>query len=238
MKRESGSLWPMPAGAFALAAVNQQTSMKSIPSSSRLLRRLSLIISAAATLHSARAQTVPSDQLAPFITVATRTTAAPQTIGSAVETISAAELARRQITSLSQALGGVAGAPHFASGANGAISSLFLRGSNSNQTLFLVDGLRLNDPSTDYQVFLGGACVGACDSLEVAHGPQSTLYGGEAVGGVVSLRAQRGAGAPSARVASAGRAHGVFPRRAVTPTMIARTTPSTPPTSRSASTAS
>src|SRR5262249_22305977 len=59
------------------------------------------------------------------------------------------------------------------------------------------DGLRLNDPNTDYLVFLGGACVSACDSLEVAHGPQSTLYGGEAVGGVVSLRAQRGAGAPN-----------------------------------------
>ena len=141
-------------------------------------------------------------QLDPYITTATRTPAAPQTIGSTVDVISAADLARRQATSLSAALGGVAGAPHFSSGAGGAINSLFLRGANSNQTLFLVDGLRLNDPNTDYQVFLGGACVGGCDSLEVGHGPQSTLYGGEAMGGVVSLRAQRGAGAPTARVAA------------------------------------
>ena len=144
----------------------------------------------------------PVEGLAPFVTSATRTPAEPQTIGSAVDVISAADLARRQITSLAGALGGVAGAPLFASGAGGASAALFLRGANSNQTLFLIDGLRSNDPNTDYQVTLGGACVGACDSLEVAHGPQSTLYGGEAVGGVVSLRAQRGAGVPTMSVSA------------------------------------
>ncbi len=151
----------------------------------------------------ARAQTAPAvAQLDPVVTTATRTPAAPQTIGAVVDVISAADLARRQVTSLGSALGLIAGAPHFATGAGGAVNSLFLRGANSNQTLFLVDGLRLNDPNTDYQVFLGGACVSSCDSLEVGHGPQSTLYGGEAVGGVVSLRARRGTGAPTARVAA------------------------------------
>ncbi|MEY4815120.1 MAG: Vitamin transporter BtuB precursor [Verrucomicrobiota bacterium] len=148
------------------------------------------------------AQSAPVSQLDPVFSTATRTPTAPQTIGSAVAVISAADLARRQATSLASALGLATSAPHFSSGASGAINSLFLRGANSNQTLFLVDGIRLNDPNTDYQVFLGGACVSACDSLEIAHGPQSTLYGGEAVGGVVSLRAQRGTGAPSARVSA------------------------------------
>ena len=148
------------------------------------------------------AQSAPVSQLDPVFSTATRTPTAPQTIGSAVAVISAADLARRQATSLASALGLATSAPHFSSGASGAINSLFLRGANSNQTLLLVDGIRLNDPNTDYQVFLGGACVSACDSLEIAHGPQSTLYGGEAVGGVVSLRAQRGTGAPSARVSA------------------------------------
>lgn len=143
----------------------------------------------------------PVTPLPVFVTTATRTPAEPQTIGSVVDTMTAADLARRQIHSLTGALGGMAGAPLFASGAAGMTTSLFLRGANSNQTLFLVDGLRLNDPNTDYAVFLGGACVSGCDSLEISHGPQSTLYGGEAVGGVVALRAQRGAGAPSGRVA-------------------------------------
>jgi vitamin B12 transporter len=144
---------------------------------------------------------LPPTPLPPFVTTATRTPAEPRTLGSAVDFLSADDLARRQITSLGDALGRAPGAPAFSSGAPGAITSLFLRGSNSNQALFLVDGLRLNDPNTEYFVFLGGACVGACDSLEVAHGPQSTLYGGEAMGGVVSLRAERGTGVPSGRIA-------------------------------------
>ncbi len=147
-----------------------------------------------------RGQTAP-EQLEPFVTSATRTPASPSTLGTLVDQISANDLARQQISSLAQALGSVAGAPVFSSGARGAVTSIFLRGANSNQTLFLVDGIRLNDPNTDYSVYLGGACVAACDSLEIAHGPQSTLYGGEAVGGVISLRAERGAGAPSGQVA-------------------------------------
>ncbi len=164
---------------------------------------LALIVLAGSAVAQAQTSLPPpaAAQLDPFVTSATRTSEPLQSVGSAVDVISAADLARRQVSSLADALGGVSGAPLFASGAMGASASLFLRGANSNQTLFLVDGVRFNDPNTDYNVFLGGACVAACDSLEVAHGPQSTLYGGEAVGGVVSLRAQRGTGAPTGQVA-------------------------------------
>ncbi|HTQ30536.1 MAG TPA: TonB-dependent receptor [Opitutaceae bacterium] len=140
--------------------------------------------------------------LAPLVVTATRTPEAPQTLGTAVDTISAADLAREQVDSLKDALGGVPGAPAFATGQAGASTSLFLRGANSNQTLFLVDGIRFNDPNTDYAVFLGGATVGAKDSLEIARGPQSTLYGSEAIGGVVSLRTEKGAGAPTGQVSA------------------------------------
>ncbi|MEO6005149.1 MAG: TonB-dependent receptor [Opitutus sp.] len=166
------------------------------------------LIAALAATTGARAENAPPDVLEPLITTATRTPAAPRTLGTAVDFLSAADFERRQITSLAQALGGVAGAPRSASGAAGSVTSLFLRGSNSNQTLFLVDGLRFNDPNTDYQVFLGGGCVAACDNLEVAHGPQSTLYGGEAVGGVISLRAQRGTGPAAASIGLEGGSFG------------------------------
>jgi len=135
-------------------------------------------------------------ELSSYVVTATRTPAAANTVGSAVDTFSAADFTRMQLSQLSGALSGVPGAPAFASGANGAATSLFLRGTNSNQTLFLVDGVRFNDPDTDYAVVLGGAGAGATDRMEVARGPQSTLYGADAIGGVVSLSAQRGAGAP------------------------------------------
>lgn len=163
------------------------------------LRRLIFLAGAAAVL-TAFAQTTEPVPLPVYVLTATRSPAALTTVGTYIDTITAAELARRQLTSLQSAFGGIPGAPAFSSGAAGGVTSLFLRGANSNQTLFLVDGIRFNDPNTDYAVALGGLCVSGCDSLEVAHGPQSTLYGGEAVGGVVSLRAQRGAGAPAGTV--------------------------------------
>lgn len=147
-------------------------------------------------------------QLDEVMVTATRTPVRLSALGSSVDFISGEELARRQISSLREALSGLSGMPLWASGAAGATASLFLRGANSNQTLFLVDGLRLNDPNTDYAVFLGGASVSASDSIAIARGPQSTLYGGEAVGGVVALGTRKGEGAPSARVAVEGGSYG------------------------------
>lgn len=167
-----------------------------------LARRAALLAALAAAPRVVAQPVADTSQLAPYVLSATRTPVEPQALGSAVEQWSAAELARRQVTGLGAVLGASAGTPAFAAGAPGAMTSLFLRGANSNQTLFLVDGLRLNDANTDYAVFLGGACLGACDSLEIAHGPQSTLYGGEAVGGVVTLRAERGSGAPAGQISA------------------------------------
>lgn len=158
------------------------------------LRRLVLFLGATAAFGQLAAQDSSRVVLPDYVLTATRTPASLTTTGTAVDVITSADLARMQLTGLNSALTGIPGAPTAASGAPGAITSIFLRGSNSNQSLFLVDGIRLNDPNTDYQVVLGGACAGACDSLEVAHGPQSTLYGGEAIGGVISLRSDAGKG--------------------------------------------
>jgi vitamin B12 transporter len=164
----------------------------SIPAS---FRRLLFIAGLLPAATAAFAQTgVAPEKLDTYVVTATRSATGVTTLGTNVDLITAADLARQQIGNLRDALGGVAGAPAFSTGATGGMTSLFLRGANSNQTLFLVDGIRFNDPNTEYSASLGGMCVGGCDNLEVAHGPQSTLYGGEAVGGVVSLRAQRGAG--------------------------------------------
>lgn len=167
------------------------------PVISASLRRIVLLAGLVPALNAfaqTSAEPTTAEVLPKYVFTATRTPAALTTIGSNVSSITAEELARMQLTSLQSALSGTPGAPAFASGARGGITSLFLRGANSNQTLFLVDGIRFNDPNTDYAVALGGMCVSACDSLEIAHGPQSTLYGGDAVGGVLSLRSQRGAG--------------------------------------------
>jgi vitamin B12 transporter len=174
--------------------------MNTILPSARTAVRCVVLLAAAASAGPLYPQSGPDTQLDPVLVVATRTPADIRTLGTAVDLISAADLEREQITTPAAALGGIPGAPAFANGALGSDMSVFTRGSDSDQTLFLVDGIRLNDANTDYAVFLGGARLGATDSIEIARGPQSTLYGSEAVGGVVSIQAQKGSGDPSVNV--------------------------------------
>ncbi|HVU17337.1 MAG TPA: TonB-dependent receptor [Candidatus Didemnitutus sp.] len=133
---------------------------------------------------------------------ATRTPQPIATIGSAVDVLTADDVARMQLPLLRDALALVPGAPALASGAPGSVTSVFLRGANSNQTLFLVDGIRSNDANTDYAVTLGGSALESGDRLEVARGPQSTLYGADAIGGVVALQGATGKGPTSGSISA------------------------------------
>ena len=63
-----------------------------------------------------------------------------------------------------------------------------------------MDGIRLNDANADYTAFVGGARFSPFDTLEIAYGPQSTLYGADAVGGVVALSSQKGVGPASGSI--------------------------------------
>jgi vitamin B12 transporter len=163
-------------------------------------RSIIVLATALAAVSSARSQSEPDSPLDAVVVVATRTPADIRTLGTAADLITPSELSRRQITTPAAALGAVPGAPVAANGATGSDISIFTRGSDSDQTLFLVDGIRLNDANTDYAVFLGGARLGATDSIEIARGPQSTLYGSDAVGGVILIQAQKGSGSPSAEI--------------------------------------
>lgn len=196
--------------------------MKSFLRPADSVRGLTLIVATSALHAVLSAQSTPSAppqgevvrlnfdelRLETVVVTATRTANNPINVGSAVDTVTATERNRRQQDTLASALGGTPGAPLFASGATGATASLFLRGANSNQSLFLVDGIRLSDANADYNVFLGGATLGASDTVEIARGPQSTLYGGEAIGGVVAIVTERTVGARETSVSTEGGSFG------------------------------
>ncbi len=72
------------------------------------------------------------------------------------------------------------------SGSPGKVSSLFLRGSESNHTLLLFEGMPLNDPYFG-NIYLSEYLSSSFSKVEILKGPYSSLYGSEALGGVVSL---------------------------------------------------
>jgi vitamin B12 transporter len=120
----------------------------------------------------------------------------PEAVGSAFSVLPGAELDRSQIRKIDQALWLSPGVIVATSGQTGAISSIFLRGTNSNQTQIMVDGIRISDANIRAENFLGTESTGLTQSIEVLRGPQSALYGGEAIGGLINLQLPRGLGTP------------------------------------------
>ncbi len=105
-----------------------------------------------------------------------------------------ATLAARQQFTLGQALRSVPGMGVAQSGGPGALTSLFTRGGESDYTLVLVDGVRANGfgGGFDFSQLL----LADVDRVEVVRGPQSSLYGADAIGGVIHVITRSG-GAPS-----------------------------------------
>lgn len=123
--------------------------------------------------------------------------ALPETAGSlgvAATVIDRAEIERSKASSALELLRAVPGLDLVESGGPGAATSAFLRGTNSNETLYLLDGVKLNGP------FFGNFDLSSLDTtnverIEVVRGPFSALYGSDAIGGVVQIFTRRGAGA-------------------------------------------
>ncbi len=135
-----------------------------------------------------------------YVVAATRSAQSLDTLPSSLTALDLPQLELSQINQLADALAATPGVILVNSGATGGQSSLFTRGSSSHQTLFIVDGLRMNDRSASYANFLGGADLAGVGRLEILRGAQSTLYGSSAMGGVIVLDTTRGCGKPQGKI--------------------------------------
>jgi len=128
-------------------------------------------------------------ETAPLIIVtATRLDNPIVDVPAAVTVIEQSEIDERNLTLLEQALQGVPGVNLVRSGGLGQQTSLFLRGTNSNQTLVLFDRIPVQDPSTPNGAFdFGLDTLAGVGRVELVRGPGSTLYGNNAIGGVINI---------------------------------------------------
>jgi vitamin B12 transporter len=115
--------------------------------------------------------------------------------------IKSEEIEKFQYRDVTDALRSVPGIHIAQSGGRGTLTSVFTRGANSNQTLVMVNGLAVNDPSSP-----GGAAnlasipLDNVDRIEVIRGPQSALYGSQAIGGVINIITKRGSSDPRSTI--------------------------------------
>ena len=114
---------------------------------------------------------------------------------AAVTVLDPKDLQHRGISDLMSALNEVPGVIATSTGGqSGALGSLFIRGTTTSYSQVVVDGMRLSDSTAPLGNFLGTSRIGDFGRIEVLRGPQSAIYGGEAVGGVVWLETTRGQG--------------------------------------------
>ncbi len=129
------------------------------------------------------------------VVTATRTPTPESQVASAVTVITGEDLERRQLRLVVDALRQVPGLDLRRTGGPGSTSSIFLRGTNSDHVLVLLDGVELNDPSSpDRLPFLDNLTTDAVERIEIIRGPQSTLYGADAIGGVINIITRPGGG--------------------------------------------
>jgi vitamin B12 transporter len=132
-------------------------------------------------------------------------------IASSVTVITAKDMERDQRRTVPDALSTVPGLNVVQNGGPGGLTSVFTRGTNPNHTKVLIDGIDASDPSNPGRVFdLGQLLTSDIQQIEVLRGPQSGLYGADALGGVISIITKKGEGPPRATGMIEGGSFGTF----------------------------
>jgi len=101
----------------------------------------------------------------------------------------------------------LAGVEIVQAGGLGEVSGTFMRGTNSNQVLVLLDGVRINSATTGTTA-LEHIMLDNVERIEVVRGNVSSLYGSEAIGGVIQIFTKRGLGAPAFNASAGLGSHG------------------------------
>jgi len=153
-----------------------------------------LIASTSFIAAPALSQNVIDIKLPDVVTTATRSPQAQRDVLSDNVVITSEEIARSGTTSLPELLQKKRGIEISQNGGPGTSASVFLRGGNNNQTVVLVDGVR-SGSSTSGGATWSAIPLSQIERVEIIYGPLSTLYGADAVSGVVQIFTKKGAGA-------------------------------------------
>ena len=149
-----------------------------------------LAVAATAAAPAAAQETKKVD---PVVVTATRVATPAEQLGVSLNVVTEDDFKTYHYTTVDEALRNVPGVEIRRSGSYGKTSSISIRGANSNQVQVLVDGVRVKSPTLG-QVDLSDLSRDLIDRIEIIRGPQSTLYGADAIGGVINIITKKGKG--------------------------------------------
>lgn len=164
-----------------------------------------------ATLPPALAGQEPTDTavLKPVVVTATRFAVPLDAVPYAVTVINGAALREQGIRTVTEALRTVPGANVVATGSYGSVTSLFVRGGESDHVKVLIDGVPQTGPNGPGGAYdFANLTTDNVERIEIVRGPVSTLYGSDAVTGVVQIFTRVGRGATHGRVGLEGGTYG------------------------------
>jgi vitamin B12 transporter len=157
-----------------------------------LITSVSLIVIGAAS-GAAIAQSEETPET--VVVTATRIPTPEARVASSITVITAKDIAAKQQQSLPDVLAGAPGLNVVQSGGPGGQTSVFMRGTDSNHVKVLVDGIDVSDPSSPTGTFdFGQFLTQDIARVEILRGPQSGLYGSDAIGGVINIITKSGSG--------------------------------------------
>ncbi|WP_296948717.1 TonB-dependent siderophore receptor [uncultured Massilia sp.] len=169
---------------------------------SRLATAVSLAFAVAAP--NAAADTATPETV---VVTATRTPQRAEEVIADVTVIGNEEITRAGAGSVADILRRQRGIEIVRNGGPGTSTSVYLRGSNANQVVVLVDGVRVGSSTTGTASW-NAIPLTAIDHIEVVYGPLSSLYGADAIGGVIQIFTKRRDGAPVFTASGGGGTYG------------------------------
>ena len=146
-----------------------------------------------------------------MVITANRTETKEKEVGSSLTVITADEIQKRQVLTVAEALRLVPGIDVINSGGLGRLTNVYTRGAGAGQTLVLVDMVEMNDPSDPTGAFdFSNLMADNIDRIEVLRGGESSLYGSDAIGGVINIITKKGKGGPKFSLSGQGGTYNTF----------------------------
>lgn len=154
----------------------------------------------------------PVHRLEPVVVTASREPMPAERAPGTISVITREEIERAHYTSVVDVLRGVPGIHIEQPGSRGGRASIYTRGLDPSQTLILLDGVRMNDPTNNRggSFDLTSLDPAGIERIEIVRGPTSAVHGSDAIAGVVNIITRTGAEGEELRLQASGGRWGVY----------------------------